>query len=69
MTHIKDVVNMILYEDLHNIILVGHSYGGMVVTGVADSLPGRIRKLIYLDALLPDDGESLLSIQGSGERG
>jgi pimeloyl-ACP methyl ester carboxylesterase len=65
MTHIKDVVNMILYEDLHNIILVGHSYGGMVVTGVADSLPGRIRKLIYLDAFVPDDGESLLGIQGA----
>jgi pimeloyl-ACP methyl ester carboxylesterase len=64
-THIKDVVNMILYEDLHDIILIGHSYGGMVVTGVADSLPGRIRKLIYLDAFVPDNGESLLSIQGS----
>ena len=69
MTHIKDVVNMILYEDLYDIILVGHSYGGMVVTGVADSLPGRIRKLIYLDAFVPENGESLLSIQGSrGDR-
>lgn len=65
MTHIKDVVNMILYEDLYDVILVGHSYGGMVVTGVADSLPGRIRKLIYLDAFVPDNGESLLGIQGS----
>ena len=62
-THIKDVVNSILYEDLYNIILVGHSYGGMVVTGVADSLPGRIKKLIYLDAFVPEDGESLFSIQ------
>ena len=68
-THIKDVVNIILYEDLHDVILVGHSYGGMVVTGVADSLPGRIRKLIYLDAFVPENGESLLSIQSSrGER-
>jgi pimeloyl-ACP methyl ester carboxylesterase len=65
-THIKDVVNMILYEDLYDIILIGHSYGGMVVTGVADSLPGRIRKLIYLDAMVPEDGESVFSIQGSG---
>lgn len=64
-THINDVVNMILYEDLHDVILIGHSYGGMVVTGVADSLPGRIRKLIYLDAFVPENGESLLSIQGS----
>lgn len=68
-THIKDVVNMILFEDLHDIILVGHSYGGMVVTGVADSLPGRIKKLIYLDAFVPESGESLLGIQGaSAER-
>jgi alpha-beta hydrolase superfamily lysophospholipase len=64
MTHIKDVVNTILFEDLHDVILVGHSYGGMVVTGVADSLPGRIKKLIYLDAMVPENGESVLSIQG-----
>ena len=63
-THIKDVVNMILYEDLHDVILVGHSYGGMVVTGVADSLPGRIKKLIYLDAIVPENGESVIGIQG-----
>ncbi|MGC4039081.1 MAG: alpha/beta fold hydrolase [Chitinophagaceae bacterium] len=63
-THIKDIVNTILYEDLHDVILVGHSYGGMVVTGVADSLPGRISKLIYVDAFVPDDGESVATIQG-----
>lgn len=63
-THINDVVNMILYEDLHDIILVGHSYGGMVVTGVADSLAGRIKKLVYLDAFLPANGESLIGMRG-----
>ena len=63
-THIKDIVNTILYEDLHNIILIGHSYGGMVVTGVADSIPDRIDKLIYLDAFVPEDNESLNSITG-----
>lgn len=63
-THIDDVVNMILFEDLHNVILVGHSYGGMVITGVADRLSGRISKLIYLDAFVPDHGESVLTIQG-----
>jgi pimeloyl-ACP methyl ester carboxylesterase len=68
-THIKDVVNMILYEDLHDIILVGHSYGGMVVTGVADSIAGRIRHLVYLDAFLPDNGESLISIEGTRAEG
>lgn len=61
-THINDVVNLILFEDLYDVILVGHSYGGMVITGVADSLPGRIKKLIYLDAFLPDSGESVMSI-------
>jgi len=58
-THIDDVVNMILYEDLRDIILVGHSYGGMVISGVADRVPDRIRKLVYLDALVPNDGDSV----------
>jgi pimeloyl-ACP methyl ester carboxylesterase len=61
-THILDVVNTILYEGLQDVVLVGHSYGGMVVTGVADSVPGRIRHLVYIDAFLPENGESLLSI-------
>lgn len=64
-THISDVVNMMLYEELHDVILVGHSYGGMVVTGVADSVPERIKKLIYLDAFVPENGESLFGIQGT----
>lgn len=63
-THIKDVVNTILYEDLDNVILIGHSYGGMVITGVADSIPDRIIKLIYIDAFVPEDNESLESITG-----
>ena len=54
-THIKDVINMILFEELENIILVGHSYGGMVVTGVADSIPEIIKKLIYLCLLYTSD--------------
>jgi pimeloyl-ACP methyl ester carboxylesterase len=68
-THILDVVNTVMYEDLHDIILVGHSYGGMVVTGVADSIPNRIKKLIYLDAFAPDSGESLFSILGAAGEG
>jgi pimeloyl-ACP methyl ester carboxylesterase len=63
-THINDVVNMILYENLYDVVLVGHSYGGMVVTGVADSVPDRIKKIIYLDAFVPTNGESLMSIVG-----
>jgi pimeloyl-ACP methyl ester carboxylesterase len=64
-THIKDVVNLILYENLKNVILVGHSYGGMVITGVADSIPDRIKKLVFLDAILPNDGESLATSRGN----
>ncbi len=63
-THIEDVVNAMQFEDLHDIILVGHSYGGMVITGVADRLPERIKQLVYLDAMVPRDGESLRSIVG-----
>ncbi|MGH8314793.1 MAG: alpha/beta fold hydrolase, partial [Steroidobacterales bacterium] len=61
-THITDVVNMIRYEDLHDVILVGHSYGGMVITGVADRVPDRIKRLVYLDAFVPRDGESMRSL-------
>ena len=63
-THIEDVVNTILFEDLHDIILVGHSYGGMVITGVMDRVPERIRHVIFLDAAVPDDGMSLYDLFG-----
>ena len=67
-THIEDVVNTILYEDLHDIILVGHSYGGMVISGVADRVPERIKRLVYLDAMVPNDGDSVSSmIRGGGD--
>jgi pimeloyl-ACP methyl ester carboxylesterase len=64
-THINDIVNTILFEDLHDIILVGHSYGGMVITGVMDRLPDRIRHVIFLDAAVPDDGMSLFDLFGN----
>jgi len=67
-THVQDVANAIWYEDLHDIILVGHSYGGMVVTGVADCMPERIAHLVYLDAFLPADGQSLYDLGGGGPR-
>ncbi len=63
-THINDVVNTILWEDLHDVILVGHSYGGMVVTGAADHIPGRVDRIVYVDAFLPDSGESVLGLAG-----
>src|ERR1041384_4375483 len=52
-THIDDVVNAILWDNLHDVVLLGHSYGGMVITGVADRIPDRIKRVVYLDALLP----------------
>ena len=63
-THINDVVNLILFEDLHDVVLTGHSYGGMVVTGVMDRIPERIRHVVFLDAAVPDDGMSLWDLFG-----
>lgn len=62
--HITDIVNVLRYEELREVILVGLSYSGMVITGVADKIPERIAKLIYLDALVPKDGESVLDLAG-----
>jgi pimeloyl-ACP methyl ester carboxylesterase len=64
-THIQDVVNVILWEDLHDVVLVGHSYGGMVITGVMDRVPDRIKRVVFLDAFLPDDGQSLNTSRGN----
>jgi pimeloyl-ACP methyl ester carboxylesterase len=64
-THIQDVVSVLEFEELENIVLLGHSYGGIVISGVAEQVPGRIRKLIYLDALLLEDGESWESVSGA----
>src|SRR4051812_30047626 len=58
-THIQDVLNVIRWQDLETIVLCGHSYGGMVVTGVADVVPDRIASLVYLDAYVPRSGESV----------
>ena len=66
-THITDVVNVLIYEDLRDVVLVAHSYGGVVGTGVADRARDRIRRLIYLDAFLPEDGKSFVDLTGQGE--
>jgi len=58
-THTLDVLNLIRWEELEDFVLCGHSYGGMVVSGVADRIPERIRSLVFLDAFVPEDGESL----------
>jgi pimeloyl-ACP methyl ester carboxylesterase len=56
-THIADVANLIEAEELQRAILVGHSYGGLVITGVADRFAARLRHLVYLDAVVPRPGE------------
>jgi pimeloyl-ACP methyl ester carboxylesterase len=61
-THIEDMLGVVKYEDLRDIVLLGHSYGGMVATGVADRARDRIAQLIYLDAFVPEDGQSLLDL-------
>lgn len=61
-THIQDVMNLLEFEDLRDIILVGNSSGGMVITGVADSAPERIAHVVYLDAFVPQDNQSMLDI-------
>ena len=64
-THILDVVNTILFEDLRDVTLVGHSYGGMVITGVADRVPDRIGRIVYVDAFVPENGDSVMMLRGS----
>jgi pimeloyl-ACP methyl ester carboxylesterase len=65
-THIQDVLNVIQYEDLRDIVLLGHSYGGMVATGVADRARDRVAQVIYIDAFVPGDGQSLFDLNEAG---
>ena len=61
-THVEDVLGVLTFEDLRDVVLVGHSYGGMVATVVADRAPERLRRLVYLDAFVPRDGQSLADL-------
>lgn len=61
-THIADVANLIRWEELSDVLLCGHSYGGCVIGGAADSVPDRIRALVYLDAFVLEDGEALIDL-------
>jgi pimeloyl-ACP methyl ester carboxylesterase len=61
-THIADVVNLIPWEELSEIVLCDHSYGGCVISGAADPVPDRIRAVVYLDAFVPEDGERMFNL-------
>jgi len=68
-TQILDVVNEIRWKDLENVVLVGHSYGGMVITGVAEQAASRISSIVYLDAFIPADGQSIQDLGGKVDTG
>jgi pimeloyl-ACP methyl ester carboxylesterase len=67
-THIQDIVSLLFYEDLAEVVLVGHSYGGAVISGGAARTPERLASLIYLDAYLPLEGQSLFDVLSTEER-
>jgi len=67
-THIGDICDLITVEDLYEVVLVPHSYGGMVATGVADRIHDRIAAVVYLDAFVPRDGDSWFDLAGDGYR-
>jgi pimeloyl-ACP methyl ester carboxylesterase len=60
--HLTDVLNVFHYENLSDVVLAGHSYGGMVITGIGDRIPDKVRALVYLDAFLPEHDQSLFDI-------
>ena len=62
-THIADILGVLEYEDLRDVVLIGHSYGGMVATAVADRAAERLSRLVYLDAFVPRDGQCLFDLQ------
>jgi pimeloyl-ACP methyl ester carboxylesterase len=68
-THVTDVVNTVLYEDLRGIVLLGYSYGGFVVTGALDHIGDRVAHLVYLDAFVPRDGERVDGLAGRSGHG
>ncbi len=67
-THVRDVVGVLEFEDLRDVALVGHSYGGPVITGAADRAPARVAQLVYLDAEVPLDGEAEMDLLPPEER-
>jgi pimeloyl-ACP methyl ester carboxylesterase len=67
-THVTDIVNVMKWEDLSGVVLCGHSYGGMVVSGVAEQMAERIASIVFLDAFLPQNGEAMMDITSQAVR-
>ncbi len=63
-THVTDVVNVLKWEGLNNVVLCGHSYAGFVISGVAERMAPAISSIVFLDAFLPDNGDSMLGLTG-----
>jgi pimeloyl-ACP methyl ester carboxylesterase len=62
-THVKDIANLLRWEDLGDVVLCGHSYGGMVIAGAADREASRVKAMVYLDAFVPADGQSAMDLR------
>jgi len=67
-THITDVANVIRWEGLENFVLVGHSYGGWIISGVAERAEGKIASIVFLDAFMPEDGQRVLDTNSERSR-
>jgi pimeloyl-ACP methyl ester carboxylesterase len=64
-THIADIVNVMRWERLSDVVLCGHSYGGFLISGVAEVMPAQIRSIVFLDAFLPENGDTILKLTGA----
>jgi pimeloyl-ACP methyl ester carboxylesterase len=67
-THVTDVANLMKWERLSNVVLCGHSYGGMVVSGVAETMAAQIGSIVFLDAFVPDNGDSMAELTSGAVR-
>ena len=67
-THITDIVNVIKWEELSDVVLCGHSSGGWIISGVVEAIPDKIESIVYLDAFLPENGQKAFDMQSPGSR-